>query len=128
MTAWMPLALAGSAAAAIALFLLLPFVAGGLHHLPLAEVASGAHDPKDLWPVAGGSALGGLFHLGGFLTLIGAPFLAVAAGISAAYAAWRDRADPSRLAIQGLAVVVVVGVIAWLASPMGGAVTTWFMD
>jgi hypothetical protein len=43
----MPLALAGSAAAAIVLFLLLPFVAAGLHHLPLAEVASGAHDPKE---------------------------------------------------------------------------------
>ena len=124
----MPLALAASSALAIATFLLLPFYVGGLHQLPLTEVASGAHDPKDLWPVAGGSALGALFRLGGFLTLIGAPLLAVAAGIFATYAAWRDRADRSRLVVQTAAVTVGLGVIAWLASPMGGAVTTWFMD
>lgn len=29
---------------------LLPYYVNDLHRLPLAEVAGGAHDPKDLWP------------------------------------------------------------------------------
>ena len=33
---------------------LLPYFVNGLHHLPLVEVASGAHDPKDMWPNTAG--------------------------------------------------------------------------
>ena len=38
------------AAALYGVGMLLPYVVNDLHRLPLAEVASGAHDPKELWP------------------------------------------------------------------------------
>ena len=48
--AWPPLALALGCAAAYGVFLALPFYANHLNRYPAAEVASGLHDPKDLWP------------------------------------------------------------------------------
>ena len=40
-TSWMPFAVALTAALALAVFILLPFYANGLHHLPLDKVAVG---------------------------------------------------------------------------------------
>ncbi|MGY1730123.1 hypothetical protein ACI798_01285 [Geodermatophilus sp. SYSU D01045] len=54
-------AVALAAALVHVLGVVVPFVANSLHHLPLAEVAGGSHDPEDLWPatvpVIGGTAL-----------------------------------------------------------------------
>jgi hypothetical protein len=91
----MPFTVALTAALALAVFVVLPFYANGLQHLPLEEVSGGAHDPKDLWPVTGGSALAGLFRLAGMLTLVTAPFVAVGCALHGGYAVWRHRADRS---------------------------------
>ena len=127
-TSWMPFAVALTAALALAVFILLPFYANGLHHLPLDEVAGGAHDPKDLWPVAGGSAFAGLFRLCGMLTLVTAPFVAVGCALYGGYAVWRHRADRSRWLPDALTVALGVGVLGWLATPTARAIGTWFMD
>lgn len=127
-TAWMPLATAAVVAAGFACFIVLPYYVNGLHHLPLAEVAGGGHDPKDLWPMASGSAWAGWFQLGGFLTILAGPWFALWACLYGAYAAWRDRAVRSRWVPQALAAVIGLVVVGWLASPMGSSLLAWFMD
>ena len=125
---WMPFTVALTAALALAVFVVLPFYANGLQHLPLEEVSGGAHDPKDLWPVTGGSALAGLFRLAGMLTLVTAPFVAVGCALHGGYAVWRHRADRSRWVPHALAVALGGGVLGWLATPTARAISTWFMD
>ena len=62
----------------------MPYYVNGLHHLPLSEVASGLHDPKDLWPQG---TIGGPVQAAGYLSLGVAPLLLVFVGpISAAMA------------------------------------------
>ena len=59
---------------------LLPCFVDSLHRLPLAEVASGAHDPEDTWPQG---PAGGLVQLAGLLSLALTP---LALGVVAAVA------------------------------------------
>jgi hypothetical protein len=47
---WVALAAGVLPLAGFVLFLLVPYSVNDLHRLPLAEVASGLHDPKGLWP------------------------------------------------------------------------------
>jgi hypothetical protein len=120
---------AGLSALPFTMGVLLPYYVNGLHRLPLAEVASGRYDPKDLWPSGLG---GGLLQLMGFLSLAVSP---VGVGFTAALAVigavWTVCARPSRPGIAvgfALLAVACVAALVWFAGPMGSALVTWRLD
>jgi hypothetical protein len=101
----------------------------GLHELPLAEVASGRHDPKDLWPQG---FVGGLIQLGGFLGLALTPLgLVFVGGTSAALGIHgllsRGLPRAAAAALVVLAVACAVG-LAWFLGDTSQALTTWRLD
>ena len=112
---------------------LIPYYVNDLDALPLAEVASGRHDPKDLWPQG---VLGGLAQLAGFFSLVLTPIgvvgVAAASGI-AAVQEWftfpAARRAPRTVAL-GLVVLmlVCVAVLAWFFTPTASALVTWRLD
>jgi hypothetical protein len=108
---------------------LLPYYVNGLHELPLAEVASGRHDPKDLWPQG---FVGGLIQLGGFLGLALTPLgLVFVGGTSAALSIHgllsRGLPRAAAAALVVLAVACAVG-LAWFLGDTSQALTTWRLD
>jgi hypothetical protein len=109
---------------------LLPYYVNDLHRLPLAEVASGAHDPKDLWPTG---PVGGLAQIGGFFSLAFLPLAAfggIGVGLCCLVQLWR-RPGPRRagLALGFVGVLAAcVAVLLHLASPTGEALLTWRLD
>jgi hypothetical protein len=128
-TTWMPLLMAAGSAAAVGVFLLLPYYANGLDRFPLEEVASGLHDPKELWPFDQG-AIGGLFMLGAYATMtLGPPVAALAAGW-AGFEVWRNRAHPDRRRVGFAISAVILAALtwAWCLSPLGGALIGWMLD
>ena len=110
---------------------LVPYAVNDLHRFPLAEVAGGVHDPKDLWP-QGPAA--GVVQLAGFAGLLLAPlFLAgvVLRGVVVLVDGRRHpRQRPTSAVRAGLAVVVVLSavVLVGLLSPPGLALASWRMD
>ena len=127
--AWPPLALAVVCAAAYAIFFVLPYYANDLHRLPLAEVASGMHDPKDLWP-RNDAGLGFVFTFGGLLTLGLAPFGTIFAVGWATLNVVLGRPSRDGLTVATSALAAVIGIVTliWLASPMASALFTWWLD
>jgi hypothetical protein len=108
---------------------LLPYYVNGLHELPLAEVASGRHDPKDLWPQG---FVGGLVQLGGFFGLALTPILLafIAVGSAALGIAGLVTGELRRTAAAAsvvLAVACAAG-LAWFLGDTAAALTTWRMD
>jgi hypothetical protein len=110
------------------MFFVLPYYANDLDRLPLDRVTMGYHDPKDLWPYD--TAVGGLLHLGGFLTLTLGPGVTLGALVWVLYALWRDRTRHTLRdrAVLLLAAAVSIGTMAWLATPFAGALIQWFLD
>jgi hypothetical protein len=108
---------------------LLPYYVNGLHELPLAEVASGRHDPKDLWPQG---FVGGLVQLGGFFGLALTPIgLVFVGGTSAALGiAGLVTGELRRTAAAALIVLTVACALglAWFLGDTAAAITTWRMD
>ena len=128
--AWPALALAVMCAAAWAIFFVLPYYVNDLDRFSLTEVASGLHDPQDLWPYADGDLLSSTFALGAMFTLAAAPLAGAASVIWACLNLWRDRAEPvrrDRIAASLLAVAFGTAAIAWLATPLGSALITWWL-
>ena len=121
--------LAGLSALPFGLGVLLPYYVNGLHRLPLAEVASGTYDPKDLWPSGTG---GGLLQLLGFLGLVVSPagvgFTAALAVIGAVWAALARPWRPAIAAGFALLAVACTAALGWFAGPMGSALVTWRLD
>lgn len=119
--------------AAIAMYgvgVLLPYYVNDLDRLPLAEVASGAHDPKDLWPR---NAFGGLAQLAGFFSLVVLPFMTfVCVGVGGLWLVglWRHR--QAQRVPKSLVLLVVmaasVAALAFMFSATGEALTTWRLD
>ncbi|MDP5182091.1 hypothetical protein QOZ88_05530 [Blastococcus sp. BMG 814] len=112
---------------------LIPYYVNGLDALPLAEVASGAHDPKDLWPQG---TVGGLAQLGGYLSLALTPIALLAVGGTSAAAvvqewhtlpAARRAPRPVAAAFVVLFLVCVI-LLAWFFTPTASALSTWRMD
>lgn len=108
---------------------LLPYYVNDLHLLPLDEVASGRHDPKDLWPQG---FVGGLAQLAGFFSLALTPlaltFIGVgsaALGIAGLVTGQLRRAPAAGLLV--LAVACTLG-LAWFLGDTSAALTTWRMD
>ena len=118
--------LAAALVSALAMYVvgvLLPYYVNDLHRLPLAELTSGAHDPKDLWP---GNAWGGLPQVAGFFSLALLPLAAlVALGVGglSLVGLWRRR-EPQRVPKSLVLLVVMatpVAALSFMSSPTGEA-------
>ena len=125
--------LAGAVLAALTLFgvgVLLPYYVNDLHRVPLSEVASGAYDPKDLWPQ---KAWAGLVQQAGFLGVMLLPLVALTAvGVAGFWSAllWR-RPGPQRVLTSMALLAIVAGSVAtllFLLSETGEALRVWRMD
>lgn len=126
--------LAAAVATVLALYgvgVLLPYFASDLHRLPLAEVAGGAHDPKDLWPQNGWA---GPVAVAGLLSVAFGPLALLAAmGLGAVWLwlLWRRRPD-SKIALRSLAVTMIMiaasaAMMFWF-SEKGSALIEWRLD
>lgn len=116
---WAPLALVLLCAVDYGVAFVLPYFAIGLDRHPLADVAIGYHDPKDLWPynVPGwGYAAGWL----GLLTL-SCGWLVTALAIG--WAAFRRRG-----LLDSAAVVLGLALLVGVFLPFGLALQSWWLD
>ena len=116
-------------AAAYAVLFVLPYYVNDLDRFPLEEVASRYHDPKDLGPYD--IALGGfVFRLGGLMTLVFGPAVALGALAWALVRLWGDRSnhDLRGRAALLMAVAGALGILIWLLSPFGAALRQWWLD
>ena len=109
---------------------LLPYFVNDLDRLSLAEVASGAHDPKDLWPQ---NAWAGPVQVAGLVSVTFGVLVAVASAalsVLALLVVWRD-GEPARLP-KTVALVLLVGAslsaLGYLLSDTGSALQTWRLD
>ena len=106
---------------------LLPYYVNDLHRLPLAELTSGAHDPKDLWPQSG------VVQLAGFASLALLPMAALTGlglgGLALALLCQRPGSQrvPKALAVL-LVMVVSLAALLLQSSDTGAALTTWRLD
>jgi hypothetical protein len=108
---------------------LVPYAASDLDMLSVAELAAGAEPPT-------GPALVGAGWLGlvGVYSLLLAPLGALVAlagcGRQLLAAFPRSERQVSPAVAAGLVVVmaVCVGAVTWFLSPLGRALTTWYMD
>ncbi|MGY1844042.1 hypothetical protein [Modestobacter sp. SYSU DS0875] len=106
---------------------LVPYYVNDLDALPLSELTSGAHDPKDLWPQG---PVGGLVQLGGLFSFILTPVGLVAVLIGAG----RGLVFRARRGTPAVSVGLVLVTLACLAglslawSPLGMALMTWRLD
>jgi hypothetical protein len=110
---------------------LVPYYVNDLDRLPLDELSSGAYDPKDLWPYAGGSSF--VKSLRGPLLLVTLPLLPVLGlGSAAAGAIILTRRRQSLHAAAGrltvAALVLALVMIAVSLSPFGLALRAWALD
>ena len=111
---------------------LLPYYVNGLHRFPLAEVAGGSHDPKDLWP--GFGLAGALTQIAGLLAVLLLPLLLGVSALASAgvllYGLIAERHYITRrevLTLLGVLAVCVAGV-TYFVSPTGAALTSWRLD
>lgn len=126
--AWLPLLTGLTLLLGFGMLLVLPYLVNDLHHLSLAELASGRHDPKELWP---GTGPGGyLLGAAAMVLLALGPLLAVAAaGWSAAALVVRRRVLDARTRVLLLgAVVLPAAFLVLFFSPFGSALVAWTMD
>ncbi|TFV78164.1 hypothetical protein E4P39_02670 [Blastococcus sp. CT_GayMR19] len=113
--------------------LVIPYYVNGLDALPLAELTSGAHDPKDLWPQGSGR---GWVDLAAGLSLSLAPLGVMAVGGLSALAVVQEFGTfpQSRRAARPVAVALllvaltVAALLIWSATPMASALVSWRLD
>ena len=107
---------------------LVPYFASDLHTLSLAELIAGAQPPGPDPVGAGWLGLLGVYSL--LLAPLGALIALVGSGIQllAAFPRAERRVSPGVAAGLGAVAVVCIVEVAWLLSPLGRALTTWFMD
>ena len=109
---------------------LLPYFVNGLHRLPLEEVASGAHDPKDLWPQNAWAVPVTLAGLAAVAFGLLVALTAIGVGTALLAALWR-RPGPGRLPKSLTLLVVVAGSVAaalFQVSETGAALQSWRLD
>jgi hypothetical protein len=123
--------LVASAAARVLAYvvgLVLPYYVNDLDRLPLREVASGGHDPKDLWPV--GTSLEPLWAIArAFVVILGpwAVFLVLVLALIDLVGTWRVATRAKHTALL-LVVAVHAALGGFVASPMGQALMRWSLD
>lgn len=125
---WSPLLIAAVGMGTYALFLVVPFRAAGLHHLPLTEVTGGGFDPKDLWPRAEGVVLPVVFGLGGLAALILAPIGALTSALLATGLLVRDWAHRSSRLPLAAGLLAGIASLAYLSTDQATALGVWFLD
>lgn len=107
----------------------IPYYLNDIDALPMSEVQSGAHDPKDMWPVTAGVA-GELLHTLAALAVLAGPFFC------ATVAAWAVLNVLARWSVVSrgirvtylLALVLAVATLVAIVSPFGQDVTVWLLD
>lgn len=113
------------------LFVVLPYVVNDLHRLSLAEVSSGRHDPKDLWPTTV-PYVGGWLHTFGFFSAIFTPMslvLTLFGALAAAVVTARQRLSARGVVIgYGVVVVACIGGLVYYLGPISQALLTWQVD
>ncbi len=108
-----------------------PFLVNGSDRVPLAEVAGGAHDPKDLWPRGDG---GRWVAAAGLSVVLGPAVLAILAATSVALSRGVGVLGPSprptRAVAAGLWAVAAVSLAALASAftPLGPALASWRLD
>jgi hypothetical protein len=110
---------------------LVPYYVNDLDQRPLDEVASGAHDPKGLWPYSGGSPAVGLLR--GLLLLVALPLmplLGLGSILSGAVilVSSRDTLTRSTRAMVVAVLAVALLMTGLSLSPLGLALGTWALD
>lgn len=120
------LVVAVSCCVAYALFIVVPYYVNGLNAVPLDQVAGGAHDPKDLWPVT--TVIGTPFRIASLLTLIMAPVGAIAVLTWAAIRVLLQGSVLRSRRMWASAVVLSVAFLFWVSTPVPQALTTWMLD
>ena len=122
-------ALAVASVAACALLVVVPYFVNDLDRFPLADVAIGYHDPKDLWPTTI-PYVGGWLHLGGVLSMLLAPTVLIAVAIASGFGVAFGFARKAWSAAAAFALVALACVLAsaWFFSPFAQALATWQMD
>jgi hypothetical protein len=122
------LLLVGAVLGGYAVGMLVPYFVNDLHRLPLAEVASGRHDPKDLWPTTSPAA--GLVQLSGIYSALLGPLLLPLAVLALGPLLVRRWSATSRgtrvLAVVALAWPVLGSLGMW--SEAGRALLFWRLD
>jgi len=128
--AGLPLVLVLMTGAAYGFFFVVPYYVNDLDRFSLNEVASGAHDPKDLWPYQDGGVRSVIWGFGGLFTFMLGPFVAYVAPLWAAFVMWRDRRVLRVREWCALVITVVCGatLLMWLDSPFGSALMGWWLD
>ncbi len=114
---------------AYALLVVLPYHVNDLDRFPLADVAIGYHDPKDLWPTTI-PYVGGWLHLGGVLSMVAAPMtllvVALVCGFTSVQAIGQRVWNVATVHTVVAVVCAVAG--AWFFSPFARALATWQLD
>lgn len=107
----------------------LPYLVNDLHLLPLAEVAGGGHDPKNLWPYGTGSPLA-LLPLAGLLSVTVGLLLVLGTLVVVGWTLWewRGRTTRSARTVGRATLLLSVAVLATMWSPWGQALTRWLLD
>ncbi len=113
------------------LFVVVAYYVNDLDQQPLADVAIGFHDPKDLWPTTV-PHVGGWLHLFGFMSAIFSPMLLMLAGIGSGVAAAvvaRNPTRPRRFVVVYVALTLICSAgVAYFLSPFGQALLGWQLD
>jgi hypothetical protein len=108
---------------------LLPYYVNDLDSLPMSEVTSGAHDPKDMWPVTAGP-VGGLMHLAGVLAGMGGVFILGAIAVWTLWSLagrWSVTTAPLRVVyVAALSVSLIM--IPVIVSPFASDLLVWSQD
>ncbi|SFP85915.1 hypothetical protein SAMN05660464_4487 [Geodermatophilus dictyosporus] len=122
-------ALSVVAVAVYGLLVVVPYFVNGLDRFPLADVAVGYHDPKDLWPTTI-PYVGGWLHLAGMLAMGLAPMtlvsVALVCGLSSVWAVVRRAWSVS--AVHAVVAVACGAATTWFSTPFAEALAGWQMD
>ncbi len=123
-------AIVGVLTAAYVAGFVVPYYVNDLDALPLAEVSTGLHDPKDLWPYVGGGAGWVLVRLAAMLSVLVVPLAVLGLaghGIWGAVSASTTRRR-ARWTVAVASGAVALGIVGWFVSPLGTAITLWALD
>ncbi|MBP6995201.1 MAG: hypothetical protein KBB39_03560 [Phycicoccus sp.] len=123
---WVAVALALGSALAYGALIVLPYYVNGLNGVPLAEVAGGGHDPKDLWPMA--SPIAAPYRIAGLFMVMLTPLIAMAVLMWAAFQLFLTGSTARSRALAATAAGISLGVLAWHATPLGQALGSWMLD